>query len=154
MQPVNGQTSLSLLCHYNIKFAGEYSQNGEGWQTLSEDTNVSAFDGDLSLRGRFDMELPEGACICFYLDHIGMSVSVNGENTYELSNEMNSDMCGTDWQEWLLPVMEKGDLIEIKLHNPHSYGNKDAYNKLLNSLCMSGEMQLKKYYETKEMPSA
>ena len=98
------------------------------------------------------MELPEGACICFYPDHIGMSVSVNGENTYELSNEMNSDMCGTDWQEWLLPAMEKGDLIEIKLHNPHSYGNKDAYNKLLNSLCMSGEMQLKKYYETKEMP--
>lgn len=135
-----------------LKFAGEYSQNGGEWQTLSEDTELSAFDGDLVLRGRFDMELPEGACICFYLNHIGMTVSVNGEDTYEMSNEINSDMCGTSWQEWLMPAMAEGDLIEVKLHNPHSYGNKDAYNELLDSINMSGETQLKQYYEKKEMP--
>ncbi len=146
----SNQPFLAMLIE--LKFEGEYSQNGGGWQPLSEDTELSAFDGDLLLRGRFDMELPEGACIYFYLNHIGMSVSVNGENIYEMSNEINSDMCGNDWQEWLLPAMAEVDLIEIKLHNPHSYGNKDAYNELLDSLCMSGETQLKKYYEKKERP--
>lgn len=69
------------------------------------------------------MELPEGACVYFYLDHIGMSVSVNGENVYDMSNEINSDMCGTGWQEWLLPAMAEGDFMEINLHNPHRYGS-------------------------------
>ncbi|MGN1187444.1 MAG: sensor histidine kinase, partial [Lachnospiraceae bacterium] len=135
-----------------LKFEGEYSQNGGSWQQLSEDTDLSAFDGDLVLRGRFDIELPEGTCIYSYLDHIGMSVSVNGEKIYEMSNEINSDMCGTDWQGWLLPALAEGDLIEIELHNPHSYGNKDAYNELLDSLCRSGESQLKQHYEKIEMP--
>ena len=135
-----------------LKFEGEYSQNGNSWQQLSEATDLSAFDGDLMLRGRFDLELPEGVCIYFYLNHIGMTVSVNGENAYEMSNEINSDMCGNGWQEWFLPALSDGDFIEIRLHNPHNYGNKDAYNELLASICMSGESQLKQYYEKKEMP--
>lgn len=87
---------------------------------LSEKTDLSAYDGELVLRGRFDLELPEGACICFYLDHIGMDISVNGEDTYHMSNEINSDMCGTGWQEWILPTFAADDVIEIQLHNPHT----------------------------------
>ncbi|MGN0159827.1 MAG: sensor histidine kinase [Lachnospiraceae bacterium] len=134
-----------------LKFVGEYSQNGEEWQTLREDTDLSAFDGDLSLRGRVDPKLPEGAHIYFYLNHIGMNVSVNGGNIYGFSNEINQDMCGTDWQGWSLPAMSENDVIEIQLHNPHSYGNKEAYNELLDSLYMSGETQLKQYYEKEEV---
>ena len=102
-----------LAMSLQLKFVGEYSQDGEAWQTLSEDVDLSAFDGDLALRGRFDPELPEGACVYFYLDHIGMNVSVNGEDTYEMSNEINSDLCGTGWQEWILPAMSENDVIEI-----------------------------------------
>ena len=134
-----------------LNFVGEYSQDGSEWQALSEDTDLSAFDGDLSLWGRFDQELPEGVCICFYLDHIGMNVSVNGENVYDMSNEINSDMCGTGWQEWMLSAMEEDDLVEINLHNPHSYGNGDAYNELLDSLYMTGTPILKEYYEKEKL---
>lgn len=130
-----------------LKFVGQYSYNGEEWQTLSEDTDLSAFDGDLTLRGRFDMELPEGACIYFYLNHIGMNVSVNSDNPYQLSNEINSDMCGTCWQGWFLPAMSEDDVIEIQLHNPHNYGNKTAYNQLLDSIYMGGEPQIKQCFE-------
>ena len=85
---VSKQSSQAFLAlPLELKFVGEYSQNGEEWQILEKDTDLSAFDGDLTLRGRFDPELPEGACVYFYLDHIGMNVSVNGENTYELSND-------------------------------------------------------------------
>lgn len=142
----------SLAISVPLRFVGEYSQNGEEWQTYSEDTVLSAFDGDLVLRGQFDPQLPEGASIYFYLNHIGMSASINGENEYDMSNEINPDMCGTDWQEWLLPAMTEGDAVEIKLRNPHSYGNKDAYNEFLSSLYMSGETQLKQHYEKEEMP--
>ena len=141
-----------LAMSLQLKFVGEYSQDGEAWQTLSEDVDLSAFDGDLALRGRFDPELPEGACVYFYLDHIGMNVSVNGEDTYEMSNEINSDLCGTGWQEWILPAMSENDVIEIQLHNPHSYGNKEAYRELLDSLYMSGATQLKQLYEKEELP--
>ncbi|MGN1180416.1 MAG: hypothetical protein ACI4SD_04310 [Suilimivivens sp.] len=123
----------------SLKFVGEYSQNGGEWRPLREDTDLSAFSGDLLLRGRFDPELPEGACIYFYLDHIGMNISVNGEDPYQLSNEVHPDMCGSYCQEWLLPAVAEDDVIEIQLHNPHSYGNRDAYNELLVSVCMSGE---------------
>ena len=141
-----------LAMSLQLKFVGEYSQNGGNWQTLEEDTDLSAFDGDLALRGRFDPELPEGVSVYFYLDHIGMSVSVNGENPYEVSNEIYPDVCGTGWQEWILPAMSENDVIEIQLHNPHSYGNKEAYRELLDSIYMSGATQLKQHYEKEEMP--
>ena len=34
-----------------IQFVGEYSQNGGEWQTLNKDTDLSAYDGDLVIRG-------------------------------------------------------------------------------------------------------
>lgn len=58
---------------------GEYSQDGGAWQTLSEDTDLSAYDGDLVLRVKVVPELMEGAQIKFYLNHIGMKISVNGK---------------------------------------------------------------------------
>ena len=77
-----------------IRFTGEYSLNSGEWQTLGGETNLSAYDGDLVLRGRFDMELSEGAQIKFYLDHIGMTISMNGESIFESSQEIYPDMCG------------------------------------------------------------
>ena len=70
-----------------LQFVGEYSQNGGEWQTLRKDTNLSAYDGDLVIRGRFNEELPEGTNIKNYLNHIGMSVYMNGEILYESSVE-------------------------------------------------------------------
>ncbi|MGN0480099.1 MAG: sensor histidine kinase [Lachnospiraceae bacterium] len=140
-----------LAMPLQLNFVGEYSQNGGEWKPLSEDTDLSSYDGDLLLKGRFDMELPQGASICFYLDHIGMNISVNGVNTYNLSNEEFPDMCGTGWQDWVMPALEEGDVIEIRLHNPHSYANKNAYNEMLDSLCMGGLKILKEQYEKENM---
>lgn len=135
-----------------LKFVGEYRQNDGEWQTLGEATDLSAFAGDLTLRGRFDQELPEGVNVIFYLNHIGMNVSVNGEDIYEMSNEINADLCGTDWQEWTLPAMDMQDQIVISLHNPHSYGNGNAYNELLSTIFLGNRTQVKQFYEKKELP--
>lgn len=147
------RSNQAILCYpAELKFIGEYSQNEGEWQTLSEDTKLSAYDGDLYLRGRFDLDLPEGAFIYFYLNHISMDISVNGVNPFELSNDKFPEMCGNSWGNWVLPALSEEDVIEIKLHNPHSYGNKNAYQEFLESICMSREEVLKNYYEKEEMP--
>ncbi len=147
----NQSNQSSLAMAFQLQFTGEYSQNGGEWQPLEKDTELSAFDGDVILRGNFEPELPEGVYINFYLKHIGMKISINGEEPYEMSNEIYPELCGTDWQMWILPAMSEGDVIEIQLHNPHSYGNKDAYKDFLNSIYLGGETQLKQHYEKEEM---
>lgn len=96
-----------------LKCTGEYSQDGGAWQTLSEDTDLSAYDGDLVLRVKVVPELMEGAQIKFYLNHIGMKISVNGESIFESSYEKFSDMCGNAWVMWELPALAPGDVLEI-----------------------------------------
>lgn len=60
-------------------------------------------DGDLVLRGQFSEELPEGAEMKFYLNHIGISIYLNGEMIYESSYEKYPDMCGKAWETWIMP---------------------------------------------------
>ena len=135
-----------------LKCTGEYSQDGGAWQTLSEDTDLSAYDGDLVLRVKVVPELMEGAQIKFYLNHIGMKISVNGESIFESSYEKFSDMCGNAWVMWELPALAPGDVLEIQLHNPHSYGNMDAYNEFLDSMYMSGDVGFKAYCDRESRP--
>lgn len=136
----------------SFQFVGEYSQNGEDWQTLSGETDLSAYDGDLMLRAKFEPELMEGADIKFYLNHIGMNIFMNGESIFESSHEKYPDMCGTAWVSWVLPELTLEDTIEIRLHNPHSYGNKNAYNEFLNSIYAGGDLVLKYYYDKQSLP--
>ena len=42
------------------EFAGEYSYDGENWQPLTEESDISALKGDLYLRGTFLREMAEG----------------------------------------------------------------------------------------------
>ena len=147
------QSNQSILASsLPLNFTGEYSNDGEEWHSLNKDTKLSAYDGNLILRGRFDMELPEGAIILFYLDHIGMSISVNGEDAFEFSNERFPEMCGRFWTSWDMPALAEDDVIEIRLTCAHKYGSSDAYNEFLDSIFMSNEAILKDYYEKKETP--
>lgn len=135
-----------------LGFEGEYSQNQGPWQPLSEKNGLSSYDGDLVLRGRFDLELPEGAQLKFYLNHIGISIYVNGQNVFESSYEKYPEMCGRLWCEWEYWNVTEEDTLEIHLHNPHSYGNRNAYNEFLDSLYMGGSEVLKHHYDSRSLP--
>ena len=72
-------TTQSVLSKpMQLHFAGEYSPDGEHWQTL-EGADLSRWEGDLYLRGHFDWDIPEGLRISWYQDHIGVSMTVNGQ---------------------------------------------------------------------------
>ena len=130
-----------------IDFEGEYSQGNGDWQPLCEESDFSAYDGDLILRGRFPSELPEGARLNFYLNHIGISMYINGELIFDSSYEKYPDMCGSIWEAWDYVSASEGDVFEIHLHNPHLYGNGNAYNEFLDSVSMIDDLLLKTYYD-------
>ena len=135
-----------------FQFVGEYSQNGGEWQTLNGETDLSAYDGDLVLRGRFSIDLSEGTTIKFYLNHVGMSMSMKGESIFESSNEKYPDMCGNAWVSCELPELTAEDMVEIHLHNPHSYGNRDAYNEFLDFMYTGRDIILKHFYDRQSLP--
>ena len=38
-------------------FSGEYSYDGEHWYPYSEDSDISAFDGDIVIKGHLDSDI-------------------------------------------------------------------------------------------------
>ena len=116
------------------EFIGEYSYDGENWQTLTEESDISARKGDLFLRGTFLREMAEGWQLNFYRNHIGVLIKVNGQEIYwddmliipDLKTELFASMCAREWMVALVPEIGTEDLVEIELHNPHACGNKDG----------------------------
>lgn len=125
------------------EFVGEYSFDGNEWHPLETDTKFSSFDGDLLLRGQF---ADQGRMlVSFYLNHIGVTISVNGEWAFEsgrATDDVPEMMCGSNWSGWLPEELNPEDEVEIRLHNPHKYGNAGAYNEFLDSLYWGGEIAL------------
>ena len=135
-----------------VHFTGEYSQSGGEWQMLDAKTDLSSYNGAVTLRGRFDTELLEGAEIRFYLNHIGVDIYRDGEILYESIHEKFPDMCGSTWVSWVLPAASLEDVLEIKLYNPHGFGNRDAYNQFLDSIYIGGDVVMKNYFERQSLP--
>ena len=125
------------------EFIGEYSYDGENWQTLTETSDLSALKGDLFLRGTFLREMADGWLLNFYLNHIGVLIKVNGQEIYQndilsfsnLRTDFFVSMCARNWAATIVPAISTEDLVEIRLHNPHIMGNKTAYRDFLTTLC-------------------
>ena len=137
----NHQASLAIPMPQ--EFIGEYSRDGEVWQTLTEGSDLSALKGDLYLRGSFLWEMHEGWQLNFYRNHIGVQISVNGQLVYQddifdipdLKPELFASMCVRAWRGTLVPAIRPEDTVEIYLHNPHVCGNGTAYRDFLTTLC-------------------
>lgn len=125
------------------KFIGEYSfDGGRSWKPLEDDTKLSAYDGELILRGNFEYVIAEEVILNFYLDHITINIYVNGEHElFDSRTEygLTSSSCCRQWIQWITPKISEGDIVEIHLENPHKFGNKTAYDSFLNSIYMGPE---------------
>lgn len=135
------------------EFVGEYSLGGSDWKPYDKDTKLSSFEGDLVLRGGFRESFP--GVVSFYLNHIGVSISVNGEEVFysgRVRDDIPEMMCGSNWSGWCYDVENPEDILEIRLHNPHSYGNADAYNEFLDSLCFGGGETLERHLKPEGLP--
>lgn len=146
-------TQAAMSLPMPVYFTGEYSQDGGEWQSFDTDTELSAYDGDVVLRGRFPgTEDAEGIALRFYLNHIGLEIYRDGELLYESSVEKYEGMCAGAWVAWELPELSSEDILEIHLNDPHHFGNRNAYNQFLDSIYTGSDMAMKDYFEKKSMP--
>lgn len=145
------QATMSFVI--GVDFVGEYRQGGSDWQPLDEDTRLSAFDGDVILRGQFTESLFKK--VSFYLNHIGATILIDGEQVFEsgrTGDEIPPEVCGSYWSTWLYEGENPDGEIEIRLHNPHHYGNANAFNQFLDSLYLGGGDALVKHLDGESMP--
>ena len=121
-------------------FSGEYSYDGINWYPYSGGSEISAFEGDLIVKGHLDSDIEEGGMLNIYSNHIGVTVYVNGELLYideQTNSELMPSICGKRWTQILCPLITTEDEIAFRFVNPHNHGNKTAYKEALSSLCMT-----------------
>ena len=124
--------------------AGEYSYDKNNWYPLETATELSALDGDLYLRGHFQIPVYADSRLYFYCNHIAGEIFIDGE----LSNmdtlleiekagiPLLPSLCTSAWSFWYFGEDVPTDaLVEIHLKNPHAFGNKSAYRDFLSTLC-------------------
>lgn len=133
---------------------GEYSQNGGEWVPLEESTELSALEGDLVVRGYFKQDIPEGIPINYYRNHIKVTISVNGRELIRYTDENNRDqmsLCGKTWDFVISPGITTEDMVEITMHNPHSFGNAGAYIELLDHIYVVQRSDLRELLEERSI---
>ena len=138
---VRNDNQASMPIPMSLTFTGEYSYDGDNWYPYNKDSDMSALDGDIAVKGHFDVDISEGAILNFYCNHIGVSMYVNGEQVYmdaptEIKNygiDLMPSMCGKRWAQILCPEITEEDEVEFRFINYHKYGNKEAYKELLTT---------------------
>ena len=143
-------------------FAGEYSRDGEAWYPLDDSADLGALDGDLFLRGHFNYDAGKGGRLYYYLNHIGVTICLNGEllsidtvsEFEDYGLPLEPSVCGSRWSYLISPGITTEDTVEIRLHNPHSYGNSSAYRDFLNTLYNSSDTSyiLESYLKPYNLP--
>ena len=142
---VRNDNQASMPIPMNLTFTGEYSYDGENWYPYNEDSDMSALDGEVTVKGHFDVDISEDAILNFYNNHIGVSMYVNGAQVYmdaptEFKNQgtdLVPSMCGKQWKQILCPEITVEDEVEFHFINNHKYGNKEAYKELLSSCLLA-----------------
>ncbi|MGN1350506.1 MAG: sensor histidine kinase [Anaerovoracaceae bacterium] len=123
-------------------FTGEYSRDGEIWHPLDDHADLDALKGDLFLRGHFSCDISSGGRLYYYQDHIGVTVYLRGELVFtdtvtEFADHglsLEPSVCGSQWSYFITPDITAGDEVTIRLHNPHTHMNGNAYREFLGTL--------------------
>ncbi len=162
---VRNDNQASMPIPRNLTFTGEFSYDAENWYPYNDESDISALDGDITVKGHFDKDILEGEILNFYCNHIGVSMYVNGEQVYmdaatEIKNygiDLMPSMCGKHWEQILCPTITVEDEVEFRFINYHKYGNKEAYKEFLSTCILAPldktvlETYLKPYINPFEM---
>ena len=99
----------------------------------------------MTLRGNFHSLTPYGDYIgvyrgelpiAFYTDHINLAFYEGEDEPFiiDMENRLyGNSACGVSWTAHRL-TSEKDQIIEIVIHNPHSFGNETAIDEMLSGL--------------------
>lgn len=133
-----------------VAFQGDYKIDDGEWHPIIEGEHISALQGDVTLRGMFQLMSPDrsetigglsnGTPIALYFNHIGATMHVPGQEPHvcDIENpEFDDSACGKIWAEYYYTGTET-DTIEIVLKNNHNFGNENAVDDFLDSMYIYG----------------
>ena len=138
-----------------VYFDGEYRLADGPWQAIVEGEHIPATKGDVTLRGNFHMLTPDGEYIgvysggtpiALYTDHIHVTLCENEKDLYAMDIEnplYGRSACGVYWSAYSF-ANESGAPIEIRIHNPHKFGNETAIDELLENLAFWSGLDFEK----------
>ena len=139
----------------SIYFEGVYQIGEEAPKQIVKGEHISSTKGDVILRGNFHMLAPDGEYvgvyredipIAFYLNHISLTFYEVGSQPFMLDMEnpiYGNSVCGVNWEAYYL-TSQSDHLIEILIHNPHSYGNENAIDKMLSKVTLWTPIEFEK----------
>ena len=138
-----------------VYFDGEYRIADGAWQPIEQGKHISSTEGDVTLRGNFHMLAPDGTYvgiysdsipIALYTDHINLTF-YEGENepfVFDVENPIYGvAACCEDWVAYMLTSGNE-EPIEIRIHNPHSFGNETAIDALLANTALWTDLGFEK----------
>ena len=138
-----------------VYFDGEYRIADGPWQEITEGKHIPSTKGDVTLRGNFHMLTPDGEYIgiysgdmpiALYTDHINLTF-YEGENepyTIDIENPLyGSSVCCACWSAYSF-ISGSDEPIQIRIHNPHSFGNETAIDALLSNIAFWSGLDFEK----------
>ncbi len=150
-------TSVQALPPFvaDIYFEGEYRIGDGEWHSVTNGEHIPATKGDVTLRGNFHMLDPLGnyagvyreeAPLAFYTDHISLTIYEVGSEPFVMDMEnplFGRSACGEGWGGYSF-VSQKTDLVEIRIHNPHHFGNETAIDEMLSGVAIWDNIDFEK----------
>ena len=138
-----------------IYFDGEYRIADGQWQKIETGKHISSTEGDVTLRGNFHLVTPDGEYIGIYSDSIPIAFYTNhinltfyeGENEPHITDVENplyaDSACHEGWTAHVLAETSE-EPIEIRIHNPHKFGNETAIDEMLSSTALWTSVEFEK----------
>ena len=130
-----------------VYFDGEYRIGDGNWQPIRTDQHIPSTKGDVTLRGNFHMLTPYGDYVglygrelpvAFYLNHINLTFCEEGAEPTVTEMEdprFGDSSCGISWFAHTF-TSDCQRPIEIRIHNPHRFGNERAIDDLLSNMAI------------------
>lgn len=121
---------------YPVMIEGEYSEEGGPWKPLTRETEFENWElRDITVRGHFNRDLPEGIKLFLNLDHMRVSLRINGEEIFRLepvAGDGNPTRAmGKQWVPVVSPGITTADTVEMNFGNLYWNAYMIQFDELL-----------------------
>lgn len=132
---------------HSIAIQGEYSEEGGPWTPLTSDTTFQNLDlRDITVRGHFTKDIPRGENLYLILDHMRVSLRVNGEDIYHLAPVKGdgnlTQAMGKQYVTIVSPGITTEDTVELNFGNLYRNAYIIQFDELLWQMHIGNERMM------------
>lgn len=132
---------------YHVAIEGEYSEEGGEWKKFTPETNFENWDlRDITLRGHFTRDIPEGEKLFLNIDHMRVSLKLNGEEVFNLTPVKGDGnptrATGKQWAAFISPGITTQDSVELNFGNLYWNAYMIQFDELLRHMYTGDERMM------------